>query len=369
MKIEPPTGDPIRGLVSSGVGAAGDVTYPWELFNRGKRGMALDLTKPGAREIVLELCETADVFLTSLLPPVRRKFGIDIDDIRAVNPSIVFAAGTGAGARGPDAEKGGYDSISFWSRGSVSSSVTPSESPGPVGMPSGAFGDSLSGMALAGGIAAALAKKARTGEGSVVHGSLLGTAIWSMQMAIAGAHVAGVAELPKTSRRNPANPLVNTYPTSDGRWVALCMLQPDLYWDGFCRAIDREDLIEDPRFAATSVRATNSEECVAELDKTFLARPLADWKQVLATQKGQWDVVNRVSDLPDDQQARLNGFIQDVDYGNVTLPLVAAPAQIDMTPPQLRAAPGFSGDTDEILTELGWDFDRIIEGKASGAIQ
>src|SRR6266542_1185887 len=115
VKIEPPTGDPMRGLINAGI--AGGPSFPWEIWNRGKRSVALDLTRPTAREIVLELAKDADVFLTSYLPSTRKKLGLDIDDLRAVNPSIVYACGTGQGALGPEADRGGYDSITFWARG------------------------------------------------------------------------------------------------------------------------------------------------------------------------------------------------------------------------------------------------------------
>jgi crotonobetainyl-CoA:carnitine CoA-transferase CaiB-like acyl-CoA transferase len=368
IKIEAPTGDPIRGLVSSGIGKTDGITYTWELFNRGKRGMALDLNEPVAQKIVYQLAETADVFLTSLLPRARRKLAIDHGDIRAVNPQIIYAVGSGQGARGPEAEKGGYDSITFWSRGSVSASVTPAGSP-PIGMPAGGFGDSLSGMSLAGGIAAALARKAKTGEGSLVDGTLLGTAMWSMQMAIVGAAVAGLAELPKASRAILTNPLVNNYRTKDERWIALCMLQPDVYWAGLCTAIGRVDLIDDERFATMDVRGANSGECIAELDKTFASRTLDEWRPILASQPGQWDVVNRVSDVLVDPQAVENGFVQTVDYGDGReMPLVSNPVQFDRTPPHLQPAPEFGADTDDILLSLGWDWDAILEAKASGAV-
>jgi crotonobetainyl-CoA:carnitine CoA-transferase CaiB-like acyl-CoA transferase len=368
IKIEAPTGDPIRGLVSSGIGKTDGITYTWELFNRGKRGMALDLNDPVAQKVVYQLAETADVFLTSLLPPARRKLGIDHDAIRAANPQIVYAVGSGQGARGPEAEKGGYDSITFWSRGSVSASLTPANS-APIGMPAGAFGDSLSGMALAGGIAAALARKAKTGEGSLVDGTLLGTAMWSMQMAIVGAAVAGLSELPKANRAVMANPLVNNYRTKDDRWIALCMLQPDVYWAGLCTAIGRVDLVDDERFATGDVRGANTAECVAELDKTFASRTLEEWRPILASQPGQWDVINRVSDVVVDQQAVANGFVQNVDYGKGReMPLISNPVQFDRTPPDLRPAPEFGADTDEILLSLGWDWDAILEAKASGAV-
>jgi len=372
IKVEPPTGDPMRGLVNSGTGASEGIVFVWEIWNRGKQGMALDLTQAKAREILLDLCRDADVFLTSYLPPTRKKLGIDIDDIRSVNPQIVYACGTGRGPKGPEAEDGGYDSITFWSRGGLAASVTPEGHPWPVGMPSGAFGDSISGISLAGGIAAALAKKARTGEGSIVDGSLLGTAMWSMQMATVGATIGAMFTPPPPTvngRLLVFNPLVNNYKTSDDRWIALCMLQADVYWEGFVRAIGREDLLTDPRFATQPERGSNTMPLVDELENTFATKTLAEWRPILRAQPGQWDVVQIVTDLPNDPQALANGFVQQVDYGDgTTLPLIANPVQFDRTPPTLSPAPAFSADTDEILTKLGWDMDAILEAKISGAV-
>ncbi|HET6966015.1 MAG TPA: CoA transferase [Acidimicrobiales bacterium] len=370
VKIEPPTGDPIRGLVNAGVGPAEGLVFPWEIWNRGKRSVALDLTRPRAQEIVLRLVEEADVFLTSYLAPTREKLGLDAETVRGRNPSIIYACGTGQGPRGPEADKGGYDSISFWSRGSVSAAVTPPGHPRPVGMPAGAFGDSLSGMSLAGGIAAALVRKARTGEGAMVDGSLLGTAMWCMQMGVVGGAVAAAS-----GRQAPAapstvmNPLVNTYRTSDDRWVALCMLQPDVYFEGLCRAIARTDMVDDPRFSTPEARAGHTADIVAELEGTFAAFPLDHWRKVLAAQKGQWDVVNRPLDLLEDEQAKVNGFVQMVDYGSGRqLPIIASPVQIDRTPPRLRPAPDFGADTDNVLQAIGMDMDAVIEAKIDGAV-
>jgi len=371
IKIEPPTGDPIRALVSNGVGAADGLSYPWEAWNRGKKAIALDLRQTEAQEIVLKLCEQADVLLTSYLPTVREKLGFGLEAVRARNPRIIYATGTGQGAIGPDAEKSGYDAISFWSRGSVSASVTPPGSAKPLGMPTGAFGDSTSGMALAGGITAALLKRERTGEPSEVCGSLLGTAMWSMQMGILGAHVAAQAPAPPPAPRSGAvrNPLVNTYQCSDERWVALCMLQPDLYYEGFVRSIGRGDLVTDPRFSSPGKRAAHAGDLVNELEKTFAGQPLAYWKKALATQRGPWDVVQLVSELAEDEQARLNGFVQNVDYGGGRqLPLVKSPVQFVGAPTELRPAPDFGADTDAVLSSIGMDADAVMEGRISGAI-
>ena len=175
--------------------------------------------------------------------------------------------------------------------------------------------------------------------------------------------------MPKQTREQAFNPLVNNYCTSDGRWIALCMLQPDLYWEPFCRAVGRDDLVDDPRFATGAERAAHGPDAVAELDRTFATKTLAEWKPILAGQRGQWDVVNRVSDVLVDPQAEANGFVQRIDYGeDRRLPLVANPIQFDREAPSLQPAPEFGGDTDALLLELGWDWDRIIEAKTSGAV-
>ncbi len=376
VKIEPPTGDPMRALVMAGVGGIDGVNQNFEAWNRGKKGIALDLTQPAAREIVLKLVEDADVFLTSYLPPVRRKLGIDESDIRARNANIIYAAGTGQGALGPEQERGGYDAISFWSRGSVASAATPPGYPRPVGMPAGAFGDSISGMAFAGGIASALVRKARTGEGGFVAGSLFGTALWTMQQTILNQAVAGITSAPPAPEPGapiPApvifNPLVTNYKTSDGRWLMLCMLQPDLFYDGLVRAIGREDMATDERFSTPKARAENLHTIVSELESTFASKPLDHWQERLATQKGQWDVVRLPFEVVNDPQAVANGFVQHVDYGNGrTLPLISSPVQHDRVPPELKRAPEFTADTDEVLGAIGMTEEEILEAKISGAV-
>lgn len=367
IKIEGPDGDPVRNLVTAGIRSTGP-RFTWEMWNRGKRAMALDLTHPDGQAIVHQLVADADVFLTSILPSQRSKLGIDVDSIRAANPEIVYASGLGQGSQGAEANKGGYDGISFWARSGAATSVTP---PGgdPVGMPSGAFGDATSGMALAGGVAAALVRKARTGKGSLVEASLLATAMWAMQMSITASAAAGLDEMPRMTRQDPFNVLVNTYRTSDGRWIALSMLQADVYWAGFCRAIGRDDLVNDPRFADATSRAEHHKVCIEELDRTFGAQPLSYWIDRLSRQDGQWDVLRKVSEVLEDPQVQANRFAQRIDYGDGhELHIVASPVQFDQQPPTLRPAPAFAGDTEEILGSLGWDMDTIIEAKIKGAV-
>jgi crotonobetainyl-CoA:carnitine CoA-transferase CaiB-like acyl-CoA transferase len=338
------------------------------MWNRGKRAIALDLKHPEAQEIIRQLVTEADVFLTSILPGQRKSLGIDQETIQSANPGIVYASGTGVGSKGPESDKGGYDGITFWARSGAASAAT---RPGadPVTLPMGAFGDATSGMALAGGVAAALARKARTGEGAVVECSLLATAMWAMQMGITGTAAAGIEEFPRTSRQRPFNVLVNTYPTADNRWVSLCMLQADRYWAGFCHAIGRADLEKDPRFDNAAHRAANAEACVAELESTFRRKTLGEWRERLATQEGQWDALNTVSEVRDDPQVKANEFTRTIEYpSGHQLTIVGAPVQFDNTPTPLRRAPEFGADTDEVLQDLGWGQDAILDAKIKGAV-
>jgi crotonobetainyl-CoA:carnitine CoA-transferase CaiB-like acyl-CoA transferase len=227
----------------------------------------------------------------------------------------------------------------------------------------------MAGMALAGGVAAALLNRARTGEGSVVDGSLLATGMWGMQMNIIASKLSGVAEMPKMVRSSFPNPLVNSYRTSDDRWVFLNMLQSQRYWADFCRAIGRPDLVEDPRFVTDTARTANRTACIAELDQVFATKPLAEWRKRLASQEGQWDAMQQPGDLPADRQALANKYVQDVDYGGGrVLTMVSAPVQFDRSPAALRPAPEHGQHTEEVLMELGIDMDQIIEAKIAGVV-
>lgn len=372
IKIEPPTGDPMRTLNYAGITPeeCGGSSYMSDIFNRGKRNVAMDLSVDGALDLLYKMIDDADVFLTSLLPPTRRKLKIDTEDVKARNPNIIYAVGSGYGPNGPDGEKGGFDGISYWARGGVSSAATPDDLPYPLAMPGGAFGDGISGYVLAGGIAAAIAQRERTGEATVVDGALLATAMWMMQPGIVGSKIKGVDELPKMANRfmNP-NPLVNNYRTSDGRFVSLCMLQSQRYWAGFCKAAGRDDLAEHPDFATDEARAANLEACIKTLDELFATRTLAEWREILGSQAGQWDVVQKARELVDDVQSVANGFTQEVKYADGhTLTMVSTPVQFGRTPSVAKPAPDLGEHTDEVMMELGLDMDQIIEAKIAGIL-
>lgn len=369
VKVEPHGGDPIRALNTSGSSGAHGFTPSFEAYNRGKRSIALDLKAEGATDVLDRLLSDADVFLTSLLPAARRAMKIDVEDIQARHPNVIYALGSGHGAFGPEAEQGGYDFISFWGRAGVSSGVTPKELSYPLPMPSGAFGDCTSGAMLAGGVAAAIAHRAMTGKAMVVDVSLLAGGMWAMQSHITSALLQGVPELPKKSRETTYNPLVGTFRTSDDRFVTLCMLQSQSYWPGLCRVMERPELVNDPRFDTAENRLANVGECVRTLDEIFAKRTLEEWKVVLGRQDGQWGTVEKAGELQHDRQVQSNHYIQEVDYGDGrALKMVSVPMQFDRQALQARPAPTLGADSDAVLGELGYSEDEIIDLKVAGVI-
>jgi crotonobetainyl-CoA:carnitine CoA-transferase CaiB-like acyl-CoA transferase len=370
-KVEPPDGDPLRGLVTGGgePGADQGFVLSWENYNRGKRSLTLDLRQPAGVEVLYRLVKDADVFLTNLLPRARKRMKIDIEDLRAVNPKLIYAVGSGSGRQGPHADKGGFDAITFWARGGVASSVTPEELDYPVGMPGAAFGDCTSASVLAGGVCAAIAQRAMTGHAAVVDASLLNTAMWVMQRGITQTTLTGTDRLPPQSRKRIYNPLTHSYRTADGRFIVLNMLQSQRYWPGLCEVIGRPELATDPCFATDADRVRNGQACVEALGEVFATRPLCEWREILARQEGQWDVVQYVGELKDDPQVAANGYMQNVDYGDGrTLDMVSAPLQFDGAPMPVRAAPGLGAHSEEVLAELGYDDEAIIELKIAGVV-
>jgi len=369
IKVEHPTGgDPQRGLVTSGlVPSTGGVNFMVEQPNRGKRSVGLDLAHPQGRALLARLVETADVFLTNFLPAARRRLAIEVDDIRRINPRIVYVRGHGQGARGAERERGGYDAASFWCRGGIASALTAPDAAAPV-MQRAAFGDSAGGMTVAGGVAAALFHRERTGEPSLVDVSLLGTAMWIMAPDIIASRLLGI-DLPVSDRTRPPNPIVNSYRTRDGRWLFLNMLQPDRYWPDLCRRLSRPDLIADARFADGRARFEHRAECVRELDAVFAARTLAEWRAALADAEGVWAPMQTARELPEDPQAIANGYLPEVDRGDGTrFALVASPVQFDETEATLRPAPDLGQHTEEVLLELGLSWEEIGAAKQAGAI-
>jgi len=375
IKVENPvTGDAQRGLVTilgRAATAPGSSFAPiMEAPNRGKRSVGLGISVPEARPVLEELIRRSDVFLTNYLPGVRAKLQIDVDDVRRVNPDIIYAAGSGFGMQGPDRNSGAYDSTAFWARGGSADGVTPSDAERVAFMPSGAYGDNIGGMAIAGGVAAALYGRRMTGQPSVLDVSLLAVGAWATQFNVNLALVTG-GPVPKLDSKTqaPGNPLTGNYRTRDGRFIQLSMLQPTRYWPEFCQLMGCGEFAEDPRFASLEALAENADAAYQIVASAIGSRTFDDCARLLKQGSGPWAPVQNGWDVGNDEALIANGRIVDiVDAEGASQKLVANPVKFDEGQLTLRRAPQFAEHTDDVLRELGLDDDELIELKIAGAI-
>jgi crotonobetainyl-CoA:carnitine CoA-transferase CaiB-like acyl-CoA transferase len=369
IKVEPPErGDPQRGLITSGLMPRDGVNFMVEIPNRGKRSIGIDISTDKGREVLYSLVETADVFVTSFLPPVRRKLGIELEQIRARNPDIIYVRGSALGSRGEEADRGGYDSATYWARAGIASALTEAGSDWPVSIRPG-FGDIMGGMTLAGGVAAALVQRGQGGGASVVDVSLLGLGLWNLSTDITSSKLFDGAPMHSYDRHSAPNPLTGTYRTKDDRFITFMIMQIDRHWPDFCEHIDRPDLIDDARFRDGKVRYENRRECIQVLRDVFRTRTLAEWSERLKTLTGIWAPVNRPIDVHNDPQVLANGYLANITSAEgVTFAVPTNPVQFDQTPPSMRHAPGSGEHTDEVLLEQGMAYEDILALKVSGAI-
>ncbi|MFP3907670.1 MAG: CaiB/BaiF CoA transferase family protein [Acidimicrobiales bacterium] len=366
------TGDAQRGLrLGTGGAAEGSFQPLMEHPNRGKRSIGLALETPEGHAVLMDLVRDADIFLINFLPAARRRLKLELEDIRAANPNIIYVRGSGHGQRGPDAEKGGYDGSTFWCRMGSAWATTPPDSPRIINQPGGAYGDSMGGMTIAGGISAALFARDRTGEPSVVDVSLMSVGAWAFALTLNNAALTEEVQ-PPPPLDSPANlavnPTIGTFRTSDGRWINFTMLQPGRYFADVCKHLGLEHLLEDERFSTAEALMQNALEAGRHVADAIASKPYSYWVEHLKTMEGQWAPIQDPLEIVADPQMDANGYILPVQdqEGNERM-LVANPVQFDETPPELRRAPQFAEHTDDILREIGRTEDEIIDLKVAGA--
>ncbi|MGH2406110.1 MAG: CaiB/BaiF CoA transferase family protein, partial [bacterium] len=251
IKLEPPTGDPFRGLFASLLGSPASLNPPFELDNRGKRSVVLDLEKEEAREIAFRLIAEADVFVTNNRPRVLRDFGLDYESLHERFPGLVYAQVTGYGPDTEARDTAAYDIGAFWSQAGVGMSLT---APGAdIPQQRGGMGDHMTGQMTAGAICAALYNREKTGQGQRVSVPLVRVGVYMVGWDVMLALRLGLPILPY-DRYHAVNPIIDCYKSGDGRWFWLLLLQADRHWGDLCRAVDREDLMADERFKNIEVR-------------------------------------------------------------------------------------------------------------------
>jgi crotonobetainyl-CoA:carnitine CoA-transferase CaiB-like acyl-CoA transferase len=344
IKIEPPgVGDPSRTFGQM-FGADLPFSPPFEMDNRSKRSIVLDLTQPEAREIALELIDRADVFVSNVRTAALKRLGLDGETLMQRNPRLIYAAITGYGLEGPDADRAAYDIAGFWSRSGMAAVLTTR----------GGMGDHGAGMVAAGAISAALYSREKTGRGQLVSTSLLRQGLYTLSFDLAFALRLGVAPQP-ADRTTMPNPSINCYRDSEGRWFWLVGLEGERHWPPLARSVGHPEWITDPRFATALDRAANAAELIAQLDAIFATRTREEWGKIFdAEQEMWWAPVQTLDEVVADPQVRAAGGLVEVPDGPTTTTFPATPADFHGTPWEPRwMAPEPGQHTDEVLRDLG----------------
>ena len=368
IKVEPPgTGDPYRFLYRLSPNPSSDKNYFWQLTNRNKRSIALNLKKPASVEILQKLIKEADVFVVNFPPHVRKALGLTYDVVSKLNSRIIYADISGYGEKGPEADKPGYDVTAYWARTGLMNAARDLNS--PPSFPVAGIGDHATASTLYGAIVTGLYRREKTGSGCHVSTSLIGEGAW----AVAGwlqAALDGATPAKRIDRTAPINALVNNYQTEDNRWLMLAFVQEEKDWPGLVKSLNKPELLTDNRFAETKTRRENARDLTKILDEAFSTKPISYWREALDKENVVFGVVQTIEELATDAQLIQNDIIRQVENGSDTKSFtVDSPMKIqEEEKVQPRLAPGLGQHTMEILGELGYNSTQIDALSADGVI-
>ena len=350
VKIEPPAGDPAR-MFGRMLGIDDGSSPPFEMDNRSKRSIVLDLTTEDHRAVAHELITRADVFITNVRPDALLRLGLDYPTVAENNPGLVYGLITGYGETGPDANRPAYDIAAFWARGGVAGLLTrPGDTPP---FQRGGMGDHLTGMTLAAAVNAALVARFRTGTGQLVTTSLYRQGTYTVSFDLNTFLLSG-SPISIGQRESMGNPCMNNYLAADGRRFWLVGLEADRHWPPLCRAVNRPEWLEDSRFGTARDRAKNARTLIAALDDIFVTKTLDEWAEIFEAEPELfWSPVNSMEDILGDEQFYAGGGLVDVPDGDASVPMIATPVDFHGTRWAPRSvAPRLGEHTEEILAEL-----------------
>ncbi len=357
IKIEPPSGDPARTFGGM-LGIDDGTNPPFDLDNRSKRSIALDLSSAEGREIVQELIAGADVFLTNIRLEALARVGLSSDELCARYPGLVYALVTGYGIEGEEANRRAYDIAAYWARSGIADALTPPG--GNLPFQRGGMGDHTVAMSAAAMTSAALVHRERTGKGQLVTTSLLRQGAYTIGFDVNVALMWGY-NIQLGDRTTMRNPTINNYTAGDGRRFWIVGLEADRHWPPLARAVGRPEWLTDPRYAETPTRAENAPALIAELDAIFATKSLDEWAEIFEQDpEFIWSPVNSVNDLIVDPQFFAAGGVITVPDENGGSLMLATPADFYGTPAGPRFRPPRLGENSRsILAELGRNEDDV----------
>jgi crotonobetainyl-CoA:carnitine CoA-transferase CaiB-like acyl-CoA transferase len=338
-----------------------------EVLNRGKRSLGVNLEHPHSQEVARRLATRADIMVTNLLPQWQERYGLRYDDVSALNPRLICVVLTGYGAAGQERDRAGFDYAAFWARSGIMGTLGEQGEP-PVQQCPG-MGDQTTSLALMAAIGLALYERERSGRGQRIDCSLLHTGLWVIGPDVV-ATLRGRQAVRRHCRQDAGNALFNFYRARDGKWLQLVMIQSERFWPGFCRALDLEHLIADPRFDSHAQRVQHRRALIALLERQFAARTRREWGERLDRERCLWAPVQTLDEVIVDPQAQANGYFATVRHPAMgAYQLVNTPMRFQRTPAGVRGpAPELGQHTELTLLDLGYTWDDIAALKAQGAI-
>ena len=373
IKLEPLTGDMARGI-----GAAitpeekaraqeeGNIRYYFQFLNRGKKSIALNLKEEAGKAILGKLICWADIFMSNYETSTLHKLGADYDSLNRINPRIIYGTLTGYGTVGPDKDERGFDYSAGWARSGLMYMIgEPDSIPPPQ---RGGMMDRVAGSHMVGGLLAALYHKDRTGQGQKVEFSLYHSGVWTDAEDINPALMG--REPVKHNRATARNPLWNNYHTKDEKWFWAAMLQPDLSWGNFCRALGHPEWENDSKYNSIEQRYWNREELIRLIDEILLTRTMAEWEVIFRQHNIIYGRVASPQEVVTDPQALVNNFFVDLPHLDATNhKAVMTPVKFVQNPAEVKApAPEIGQHTEEILLEMGYTWEDIAQLKARNVI-
>jgi crotonobetainyl-CoA:carnitine CoA-transferase CaiB-like acyl-CoA transferase len=370
IKVEPPgTGDQQRILSAVPPSPHAHGNYDWELTNRNKRGMAIDLKSAGGTAILQRLVEWADVVIINFPHGVREKLHLGYEEVSGWNPQVIYADITGFGDAGADAALPGFDVTAYWSRSGLLASTRDAGAPPTV--PVFGSGDFPSAIGLYSAIVTGLYHRERTGKGASVGTSLLAQGVWATGTVVAGA-LAGGTRYRLHDRTAPVNPLINPYQSADGQWFML--VTAPRHWPGLAKAVGHPELPADPRFADPDSFAKNAAALAELLDAEFRSQPLSHWKQVLDQARVTYSLIQTPEQAAKDPQLRANDIVVPLQGDDELKFTISSPINVrGIAKVPATRAPRLGEHNDEVLAELGFSTDEIdafrVEGTIPGATE
>ncbi|MBI4283154.1 MAG: CoA transferase [Chloroflexi bacterium] len=366
IRIEPPTGEALRGLRSDQGVDVSSLNLQTEVANRNKKSLAVDLKKEAGRDILYRLVKKSDVFMSNFEVGALKRLKVDYATLSQINPRLVYAFLTGYGSMGPDKDERGFDHTAAWARSGIQHLLGASGFPPPL-QPGGMM-DRVTATNVVAGVLGALLYRDRTGKGQEIECSLYQSGVWAIARDIQNA-LAG-SPMPRRDRTREANPLWNAYGAKDNRWFTLAMLQADLYWADFCRAIERPELENDPRFNNMGTRRQNCQVLIRLLDEIFASKNRKEWEQRFKDNNCIYGRVETPEEVVSDPQAVANGFFAEVEHpAGGKIKLLTMPVNFRQNPGSVRTvAPELGQHTEEILLGLDYSWEDIARLKEQGVI-